>query len=237
MDTHLLAAYKYYKSEFKLYEGLITSYPLYEVIRILTQKNYNVKGNYKDNTFYLKFKFNNDSNVAFQEFKEIMKITNTCGYFCSNMKGENINNEFKIFKYSEDNFKTLIYDNYNLINFSFEAKYDIFIERIPEVLYHLTPTQNVEKILKNGLVPKSRSKKSYHPDRIYLVKNVEDLTPLFMDFYEKTRINKWTILKINTEIISDYLQIYKDPNFKEKGYYTLNTIHPIAIKIYDEFNI
>jgi hypothetical protein len=237
MDTHFLEIYKYYKSEFDLYEGLITSYPLHEVIGILERKGYNVKGNYKNNTFSLKFEFSEDKNKAYSEFEEIMRITNNCGYFCSNMKGENKENEFKIFKYSLEKFKDLIDIEFNLINFSFEAKYDIIIERIPEVLYHLTPTRNVPKILKNGLVPKSRSKKAYHPDRIYLAKKIEDLSPLSIDFYEGTNIREWTILKINTEIISDYFKIYKDPNFEDKGYYTLNTIHPIAIKIYQNIEL
>jgi hypothetical protein len=236
MDTHFLKIYEYYKPEYQLYEGLITSYPLHEVIRILKTKGYNAIGNYNDNTFSLKFLFNDDVNKALIDYNKIIQITNTCGYFCSNIKGEDTKAKFVIEKYNLENFKKLINNGLTLINFSFEAKYDIFIERIPEFLYHLTPTQNVNKILKFGLVPKSRSKKAFHPDRIYLVKNPDDLSLLYTSFYTETKINKWTILQINTHIL-EYLQIYKDPNFKERGYYTLNTIHPIAIEIYKSFDM
>jgi hypothetical protein len=236
VDTHFLAIYEYYKFEYDLYEGLIKSYPLYDVIRILKNKNYDVKENYKDNTFSLKFLFSNNIDEALIDYNKIMQITNTCGYFCSNMKGEDNKAQFVIEKYNLENFKKLINNKLNLINFSFEAKYDIFIEKIPDNLYHLTPTRNVDKILKNGLIPKSRSKKSYHPERIYLTKSSEDLTILFKGFYEKTKIKEWTILKINTHIL-EYLQIYKDPNFKEKGYYTLNTLPPFCLSIYKQYII
>jgi hypothetical protein len=236
MDTHFLKIYEYYKSEYQLYEGLITSYPLHEVINILFRKKYNVKGNYNDNTFSLKFLFSEDISKSLIEYNKIMQITDTCGYFCSNMKGEDAKAQFIIEKYNTENFKKLINNGLTLINFSFEAKYDILIEKIPEFLYHLAPTRNISKILKFGLIPKSRSKKAFHPDRIYLVKNPEDLNLLFKSFYEETKINEWSILEIDTHIL-EYLKIYKDPNFKEKGYYTLNTINPIAIKIYSEFNI
>lgn len=235
MDTHILKLVEHYRSEYNLYEGLITSYPLHEVIRILKEKGYTVRGNYNDNTFSLKFQFNNDIDLALINYREIMQITNTCGYFCSNMKGER-DNMFIIKKFNIEEFRDLIYNNLTLINFSFEAKYDIFIEKIPDALYHLTPTQNIVKILKNGLVPKYRSKKAYHPERIYFAKKPDDLTILFKDFYKNTKIDDWTILVIKTDWLP-YLQIYKDPNFKEKGYYTLNTISPIAIKIYQQYKI
>jgi len=236
MDTHFLKIYEYYKSEYRLYEGLITSYPLHEVINILSRKKYNVKGNYDANTFSLKFLFSDNISKSLIDYVKIIQITNTCGYFCSNIKGENTKAQFVIEKYNLENFKKLINNGLTLINFLFEAKYDIFIEKIPEFLYHLVPTRNISKILKFGLVPKSRSKKAFHPERIYLVKNPKDLNLLFKAFYEETKINEWSILKIDTHIL-EYLKIYKDPNFKEKGYYTLNTIHPIAINIYDKFKI
>jgi hypothetical protein len=235
MDTHYLKIYEYYKSEFDLYEGLITSYSLYRVIDILKRKNYDVKPNFKNNTFTLFHIFSDDASSAIKEHNDIMKITNTCGYFCSSIL--DIDNVRNYQKYDKNKVNYLIKKDINSILFSFEAKYDILIENIPDTLYHLTPTKYVSKILKFGLVPKNRSKKSYHPERIYLTYKIEDITKICMEFYKISGNKEWTILKINTDIISDYLKLYKDPNFLEKGVYTLNTIHPMSISIYDSISL
>jgi len=123
------------------------------------------------------------------------------------------------------------------IKLRFEAKFDEeIIEKIPKILYHITPTQNVDKILKIGLVPKSRSKASYHPDRVYLSKGLEDIENLGEMFYQKTGIKNWTILKINTDLVpGDYLRLYTDPNYTS-GFYTLNNIPPQAIEKIKEIN-
>jgi hypothetical protein len=39
---------------------------------------------------------------------------------------------------------------------------------VPDFLYHITALRNKDKILRNGLIPRSNSKKSFHQDRIYL---------------------------------------------------------------------
>ena len=65
------------------------------------------------------------------------------------------------------------------IKLRFEAKFDEeVVENTPSILYHITPTQNTNKILSIGLVPKSRSKASYHPDRVYLSKDLKDIEHL-----------------------------------------------------------
>ncbi len=124
------------------------------------------------------------------------------------------------------------------IKLRFEAKFDEeVVENVPSILYHITPTQNANKILSIGLVPKSRSKASYHPDRVYLSKDLEDIENLGEMFYQKTGIKNWTILKIETDIIpGDYLKLYTDPNYKQ-GYYTLNNIPPQAIEKVKEINL
>jgi hypothetical protein len=124
------------------------------------------------------------------------------------------------------------------IKLRFEAKFDEeIVENIPSILYHITPTQNVNKILNIGLVPKSRSKASYHPDRVYLSKDLEDIEDLGEMFYQKTGIKNWTILKIETDMVpGGYLKLYTDPNYK-LGYYTLNNIPPQAIEKIKEINL
>lgn len=46
------------------------------------------------------------------------------------------------------------------LRFTLEKNYGTRVDDIPNVLYHTTPVENVEKILKKGLVPKQASHKS-----------------------------------------------------------------------------
>ena len=217
---------KAYKEEYdlNLQEGLIKTTNIGKTLNIL-EKKYSSKFIFtkSKNSFYIKT-FSTDINTL---LNGIIKDANNLGWFPSFMETEDHTGKWdeKYFKKGE-------------IKLRFEAKFDEeIVEKIPEILYHITPTQNADKILKIGLVPKSRSKASYHPDRVYLSKDLEDIENLGEMFYQKTRIKNWTILKIDTNMVpGDYLRLYTDPNY-EQGYYTLNNIPPQAIEKIKEINI
>ena len=162
------------------------------------------------------------------------------GWFPSTM--EIINNDDK--KYINKYNKNFIKSKYKIvkkITVIFEPKYDIE-ENIPERLYHLSIQQYYDNIIKFGLFPKSKSKKSYHLDRIYICKNVNQCYNLikFMKneyhFYKnlnpKNTINdKWIIYEINSKDLD--IKMFKEPNY-EGGYYIIDNIHPNRLKIYDK---
>lgn len=79
-------------------------------------------------------------------------------------------------KYNEafliDKYKTL-----KQVEIIYESKYDIEIF-IPKKLYHLSIQQYKDKILKQGLIPKSKNKKIVHLDRIYLCTSPEEYLTL-----------------------------------------------------------
>jgi hypothetical protein len=128
--------------------------------------------------------------------------------------------------------------NYDRSEIIFEAKFDEeVVENIPPILYHITPTQNSNKILHIGLVPKSRSKSSYHPERVYLGKSLEGVEKLASQMYQRTGERNYTILKIEPEMIpGEYLKLYTDPNYTKEAYYTLNNIPPQAIEKIKDLN-
>ena len=208
-----------YKVEYKLNlkEGLIKTTNIGKTLNIL-KKKYSSKFIFtrSENSFYIKT-FNTNINTLLDG---IIKDANTLGWFPSFIETEEYTGKWdeKYFKEGE-------------IKLRFEAKFDEeVVENIPSILYHVTPTQNADKILNIGLVPKSRSKASYHPDRVYLSKDLKDIENLGEMFYQKTGIKNWTILKIETDMIpGGYLKVYTDPNYVQ-GYYTLNNIPPQAIK-------
>lgn len=110
----------------------------------------------------------------------------------------------------------------------FEAKYDKVVY-VRTNLYHVTTKDKSEKIKKLGLTPKSMSKISEHPDRIYLAIN-ESGVEIITDGLRKHYKNKELVtLKINIDKIRDH-KFMKDPNFIY-GVYTYQNIHPAAIEV------
>jgi hypothetical protein len=228
--------------ENSLYEGLIKSVPK-NSIRSLVEKKYKSNFDTEGNNFFITYLFNNNIEIALEELEDLITLTNNLGWFPSNIGYGEQFLEFVRWDKEKRNFKSLIEKNYLSIKFSFEPKYDEIDTNIEmadathnRILYHLTPTLFVNKILKNGLIPRSRSKKSYHPDRIYLATNVEDCEKLIPVFKAQTKINNWTVLEINTLPINYYLELYKDQNFKDRGVFTLNTITPLCISVHSEYS-
>jgi hypothetical protein len=112
---------------------------------------------------------------------------------------------------------------------------------VPNFLYHLTPENKVNKILKNGLVPKAQNKLGEHPDRIYFFLQ-KDLTLNYKsyadDFWasghkKETRDVKYALLKIDTKKCQNDFKIYGDPNMI-RGVWTFNNVPPEAITIEEE---
>jgi hypothetical protein len=231
MDTHQLKIFETYKEEFEIYEGLITSRPLHTVISILSKK-YTVKANYTHNTFSLRYIFLNDIKTAKKQLQEILAITNNLGWFPAFISSYNESNTYTNSKYSIEDFTNFIDNNFLEILFTFEAKYDIPVEKYPSILYHVCNINVADKILKYGLSPKTRSKKAYHPERIYITKTLNDAYLIANNFKTETQ-KDFAILKIDTKTVKDYLQLFKDPNFIERGYYTLNHITPYCLSLYD----
>jgi len=231
LDSTFLPIYETYKEEFDIYEGLILSHPLYKVEQILNHYNYVISDvNYDKNKFKLIFKFISNYDIAKNELWAILRLTNNLGWLPSYISSK-LNKKFKEYPFTVENFKDFILNSFCEIYFSFEAKYDIPVEKYPKILYHVCESKHVNKILKNGLIPKSRSKKSFHPDRIYLTKTTE-LAYELANFFNKGSSNReWAILEIDTSTIEDYLKLFKDPNYLDKGYFTLNNITPYCIKL------
>lgn len=205
-----------YKEEYELNlkEGLIKTTNIGKTINIIQKQfpSLSIEKNKENNTF--KIRGINQTN-----FPLLLKLTNNLGWFPSWVSSPFYNGKY--FKDVEVNETSKI---------KFEAKYDEKIENIPQFLYHISPIENIEKILQKGLSPKSRSKASFHPERVYLLKSSEEAESLADMFYTKTGETLWGLLEINTSMIpGDYLRLYKDPNY-DYGYYTLNNIPPQAIK-------
>ena len=220
---------KQHKAEFELNlkEGLIKTTNLGKTLNILKNKFPNIKwkGEY-DNTLNLE----SDGDV---DWYVLFKYINNLGWFGSiisfeDNNGRNVEN----IKFNEK------YLNKPLtwVSIIFEAKYDFKVEKISSKLYHVAPLQNYPKIEMKGLIPKSRSKASYHPERVYVTPTPEEAEYLIPMFYQKSGIKEWVLIEIDTSYVKSYLQLYEDPNYGG-GYYTLNNIPPISLNKIKTINI
>lgn len=148
------------------------------------------------------------------------------GYFISEIifmeKG---GEKYETIKYTESSMHNCFKNknNYKKLIIQVNGKYINQVE-IPEYLYHITIQMNLPKISKIGLVPKSKSKKVYHPERIYLTSNFEDASLLkdkFQEYYQSSMV----ILKISTKYLKDF-KLYNDPDYSNCGVFTLDNIPP-----------
>jgi hypothetical protein len=115
-----------------------------------------------------------------------------------------------------------------------EAKYDIEISEyeLPDKLYHITDSKNKEKILRIGLVPRSKEKIYKHPDRIYFSLNMDDLDYLRHNTEFKRSTDEFSVIEFDLNALrkNKRMRFFKDENFKDKGVYTLDNVPPQFLK-------
>lgn len=107
--------------------------------------------------------------------------------------------------------------------------YEEPVTNIPKIMYHTTATPNVPKIMRQGLSPKTRSKREYHPERVYLTPQLKFAEWFKNAFKSFGKHQEFTILKIDTTGLD--LKVYVDPQSIWEGYYTLDNIPPSHITV------
>lgn len=129
------------------------------------------------------------------------------------------------------------YKDKDFFVYSFEKNRQEDMIKTSKYVYHLTPTNKLDKILKNGLTPHSGNKLGEHPERIYcfLDRNLDVNYTFFADeLYSSTNNNKkrdvpYTLLEIDTEKCGN-IKFYGDPNLV-RAIWTFDNIPPEAIKV------
>jgi hypothetical protein len=202
-----------------LYEGLIFSYSPDIIINNLRKigfKDVIYNGKMININFILSEK-NKDVYEKLNNF-----LYNVCGWFHGVSLADGMLTKDKL-----DFFK----HNRGSVILQYEPKFDIEVSEVPSDLYHLTACDKLDKVLKNGLTPRTSVEYFSFENRIYLSKNKESL----LDFAkQKSLINKkrcFIILKINLNGFTDRIRFFIDLNFNG-GIYTLEnipkpTINPI----------
>lgn len=135
------------------------------------------------------------------------------------------------------------------INIVFESLYNTEYKLQQRYLYHCTTESVLEKIKRQGLVPRSKSKITNHPNRIYLALDSQECENLILQFIKDSDLyseedsnfireykrakNEFIILKIDTQSLN--LHLMEDPNCKDFwgvfGIYTTDSIPFRCIEI------
>jgi hypothetical protein len=246
--------YDFSSFTYHINEGLIKTYDIDKTINDISilLDSYNIKFNIikNNNTFIINIgNFNSTINILDIVEVTLSNLFNLYGWFPSNMKMENIYGMFNTKKFNKDELY-LSYRNLLSVNITFESKFDVLTVDIPDKLYHLSIQQYEKSILKNGLVPKSKSKLTLHDydGRIYLCDSLlkcQSLISRMKMFYSEEKFNilydlnnikkfynkdvKWIIFEIDTKS-ANIDKLFLDPNFLG-GFYYLNNITKNSIKV------
>jgi hypothetical protein len=232
----------------ELYEGLTKTIESSIAVKILTNKLRDVPGfDIEDNEDNITLNFepqyvpNNLGNYTSGNFHDknidkIFELTNNLGYFpagFSSVSNTNVISNYN--RYTASSFKKLLETQPTTIELIFEKKYDDeekFSEG--EFIYHITDKKYVDKIKSIGLVPKTKSKISTHPERIYFSIDKEDALDLWVRLKLYITKEQGILLTINPKGLD--VKFYIDPNFRLKGVYTYGNIPPQNIIKYEEID-
>lgn len=210
-------------------EGLIQTYNIRTTTHLLSRWYNELTDNFvieilNNDTFKITIK----SKISTSLFSLLIKDVNSMGYFPSLIDLENENKMINRFKYNFDKINNIIMSK-NIIQMILicEKKFDDIVE-ITSPIYHICRKQNVEKILRIGLCPRTKSRISSHPDRIYFCLNVESCIELIKKFKLNDLIKNqpeqnYEILEVDIPK-SEKIIFRKDPNMIENGIYTYENI-------------
>jgi len=215
-------------------EGLIMSVEYEQIVDKLNNllKKYKVKGNshiYTSNDRVqldiYGIKLLKNKKEFYNEFKSLL---NLLGYYISNYAindGESIKKDLSFDIFSQND-SFVIWLN---------KKFD-YEKGTPVELYHITYKRHLDKIKKQGLIPKSKSIIERHPDRIYLFLELDDARNYtgLRDLYSDES-PEYLILKIDTRLLKR-IKLYEDPKFDKDilALYTYDNIPPNSIAIIEE---
>lgn len=236
-----------------LNEGIYQSYDANDIYRILL-KHYNIgnEENFIENGNEIGICFdgcyNFEGNLIsseiviidlvipknFSDTEKIKKFLFTCGWTLAQEKEYYVNNNYIVYVFHKNRQVTEV--------------------ELPDILYHLTPITKLDKILTNGLTPRTSNILSNRNERIYLLKYKRNLifyhsfaSALWKGNLEKNlnlsglskqeisdKINiprdiKYCLLEIDTTKCNN-LRVFADPDM-DGAVWTFDNIPPQAIKV------
>jgi len=238
---HLIpSAYQSILKEQLITEFLYTVNPIKTTEQISKQLGYIVYVDYiKRNDKIIRLKLTFKDKIE-NNLKQVNDFMNKFGWYPSYIDENNGG------KYTSNITKFLGFKNITIV---YEPKYENKeIEISEKYLYHLTPDLKWPKIRANGLTPKNQMKISDHPERVYLLKNINNLEEfggdiedlafrLLEDYPNEDKVKEMYLLEIDVSKLKDIV-FFEDLNFWiGEGIWTYQGISPYAINIKEKINV
>lgn len=230
----LLVASKYIELEDKLYEGLITSYPLQKIIETIHSKlECKTRKLRKDHKSF----YNCFSIVGLTEemnFKQLLSILNLGGWYIA--LANLYDGKTRVAELRKNiTLSDLQNGKASSFEMKVEARFDIQIDRKywPNELYCLAPSKVRNKIEKIGLVPKSGNNLDNQPERIYLGFDSEKLISEMLPQLKRKdkRYDDGVILvAIDTKKLPSNVRLFDDINWPEDAVFAIVNIPYYCIK-------
>jgi hypothetical protein len=219
-------------------EGLILTHNIYDYKSSLDIEMHSMGIKYSLK-IHSKFKYDlelfNVNNIKNEYLDNVININvNLFGYYPTYIWIVNKNGLKNDFKYDEK----YLNNKYTYIKIRFEAKYDDGLYKnsleVPEIAYHMTPQKNKERILKTGLYPKRFSRKSNHPERIYMFYHLNNYESLLKMLKTTDMLNgeQYEYMLLEVKLNNNNI-IHTDPNYSD-GFFTYDNIPHVNIKILKE---
>lgn len=210
--------YKEYRNnQNKLYEGLIKTYPVESTLNKLHNLGFEADKLIQDN---------NNTTIIVKyhpyDYSKIKKIMDVYGWYEQGL-------------YMISNRKWI----YFLPKFGLEATPDVYSGDM--CVYHITSDYHINKILKNGLQPRSKFKiEKEQPNRIYLftsdpVRYKGFIRHLYSKMNRNEYIENLYVLKIDLSKCEDKIFYYD--NITSGGVYTHENIPPQCISIKHKIDV
>ena len=161
-----------------------------------------------------------------QEFvKDMMKAGSLCGY-----------------DYVSHWIDMMSYSDRDVVQAVFEARRSAPVDA-PKYLYHMAPTSVKDRILKYGIVPKSKSKNHMsrleHPDRVYLFTDYDER--VFSNYeYAWGKGPEYSVFRVDREAVPG-IRLYRDGMVRSErngfplAVYTYQNVPPKAVSWVKDF--
>lgn len=225
-----------WKAKKIIFEGLIKTYSVQSTLNMLRKisKGTKIGTGAPSNRFGQKqiyISFNTGFDGIGDLFGKIIHYMGTYGWYFGRVMGTNINKlDAKAF------FRMASMPSFTLI---FEPKFDLLVDgnNLPSYFYHITPSKNINKILKKGLIPKNHCKVNYHPERVYFFTEYPKNWKNIADGFRRDEgvMEKYCLLSIDAQRLNKKNNIYLDQNSNDRiAVYTEEPVPPFVIEVIDE---
>ena len=158
-----------------------------------------------------------------------------CGYFVAQIILVRNSIQFGVIKHGLNSLDVDYIKELNCaVHVIIESKFDREVKDVPENIYHSTHKNIIEKIMKIGLVPKSRNKMTNHPERVYFSLDEKFAKEFIRQVSAKERKIPSDFVILRIETVGLNVKFMQDPNAllpdgNPVGIYTYSNISPERI--------